>query len=125
MSIRQPQNVGTAGSDRRLKSDKYNDDGGQSPLRTGRFHRETNAIKYLRITVNSQQMGGVPCIRGLRIPVAKVIEMVADGMTPKPCTPVSLFEAYTRRARLTLNLAPKVARVCLVPLYRQVLSAFL
>lgn len=27
-------------------------------------------------------MGGVPCIRGLRIPVATIIEMVADGMTP-------------------------------------------
>lgn len=27
-------------------------------------------------------MGGLPCIRGLRIPVAAVIDMVADGMTP-------------------------------------------
>jgi len=26
-------------------------------------------------------MGGVPCIRGLRIPVASVVEMVGDGMT--------------------------------------------
>jgi len=25
-------------------------------------------------------MGGVPCIRGLRIPVATVVAMVADGM---------------------------------------------
>jgi uncharacterized protein (DUF433 family) len=25
-------------------------------------------------------MGGVPCIRGLRIPVATVIGMIADGM---------------------------------------------
>ena len=25
-------------------------------------------------------MGGVPCIRGLRIPIATVVEMVADGM---------------------------------------------
>jgi uncharacterized protein (DUF433 family) len=25
-------------------------------------------------------MGGVPCIRGLRIPVATVVDMVADGM---------------------------------------------
>ena len=40
-------------------------------------------MKFARITVNPQQMGGVPCIRGLRIPVATVIEMVADGMTPK------------------------------------------
>lgn len=40
-------------------------------------------MKFERITVNPQQMGGVPCIRGLRIPVATVIEMVADGMTQK------------------------------------------
>jgi len=26
-------------------------------------------------------MDGVPCIRGLRIPVATVVEMVADGMS--------------------------------------------
>ena len=36
---------------------------------------------YERITVDANQMGGVPCIRGLRIPVATVIGMVADGMT--------------------------------------------
>lgn len=34
-----------------------------------------------RITVEANQMGGVPCIRGLRIPVATVVGMVADGMT--------------------------------------------
>jgi uncharacterized protein (DUF433 family) len=36
---------------------------------------------YMRITVNPHQMGGVPCMRGLRIPVATVVAMVADGMT--------------------------------------------
>ena len=39
-------------------------------------------MNFARITVNPLQMGSVPCIRGLRIPVANVIEM-ADGMTPK------------------------------------------
>ena len=34
-----------------------------------------------RITIRQDQMGGVPCIRGLRIPVATVVGMVADGMT--------------------------------------------
>ena len=34
------------------------------------------------ITVNPAQMGGVPCIRGLRIPVATIVDMVANGMTP-------------------------------------------
>jgi uncharacterized protein (DUF433 family) len=36
---------------------------------------------FRRITINANQMGGVPCIRGLRIPVATVIGMIADGMT--------------------------------------------
>ncbi len=38
-------------------------------------------MKFTRITVDAKQMGGVACIRGLRIPVATVIGMVADGMT--------------------------------------------
>lgn len=38
-------------------------------------------MKFTRITVNPKQMGGVPCIRGLRLPVATVVGMVADGMT--------------------------------------------
>jgi uncharacterized protein (DUF433 family) len=38
-------------------------------------------MKFTRITANPKQMGGVPCIRGLRIPVATVVGMVADGMT--------------------------------------------
>ena len=38
-------------------------------------------MKFTRITVNPKQMGGVPCIRGLRIPVATVVGLVADGMT--------------------------------------------
>jgi len=37
--------------------------------------------KYTRITVDPEQMGGVPCLRGLRIPVATVVGMVAEGMT--------------------------------------------
>ena len=38
-------------------------------------------MRFTRITVNPEQMGGVPCIRGLRIPVATVVGMLADGMT--------------------------------------------
>jgi uncharacterized protein (DUF433 family) len=38
-------------------------------------------MKFDRITVDPKQMGGMPCIRGLRIPVATVVGMVADGMT--------------------------------------------
>ena len=38
-------------------------------------------MTFQRITVNPYQMGGVPCLRGLRIPVATVVGMVADGMS--------------------------------------------
>jgi len=38
-------------------------------------------MKFSRITLGPCQMGGVPCIRHLRIPVATVVGMVADGMT--------------------------------------------
>lgn len=38
-------------------------------------------MRFSRITVNPNQMGGVPCLRGLRIPVATVVSMVADGMS--------------------------------------------
>lgn len=37
-------------------------------------------MNYSRITINSGQMGGVPCIRGLRIPVSTLIGMLAEGM---------------------------------------------
>lgn len=37
-------------------------------------------MSFTRITVQPDQMGGVPCVRGLRIPVAAVVGMVADGM---------------------------------------------
>lgn len=38
-------------------------------------------MDFTRITTDPARMGGVPCIRNLRIPVATVVEMVADGMT--------------------------------------------
>ena len=38
-------------------------------------------MAFARVTINPAQMGGVPCIRGLRIPVATVVDMVAAGMT--------------------------------------------
>lgn len=39
-------------------------------------------MTFERITVDPRLMGGTPTIRGLRIPVATVVSMVADGMTP-------------------------------------------
>jgi uncharacterized protein (DUF433 family) len=38
-------------------------------------------VTFERITTNPDVMGGLPCIRGFRFPVATVVAMVADGMT--------------------------------------------
>jgi uncharacterized protein (DUF433 family) len=38
-------------------------------------------MPFPRITIRPDQMGGVACIRGLRIPVSAVVELVADGAT--------------------------------------------
>jgi len=40
-------------------------------------------MTFTRITIRADQMGGVPCIRGLRTPVATVVGMIADGMDRK------------------------------------------
>lgn len=37
-------------------------------------------MNFSRITVGQEKMGGVPCIRGLRIPVATIVGMFANGM---------------------------------------------
>ena len=34
-----------------------------------------------RITVNPQQCGGCPCIRGMRIRVVDILDMLAAGMS--------------------------------------------
>ena len=46
-------------------------------------------MTYDRITVNPDQMSGIPCVRDLRIPVATVISMIAEGMTGD-----EILEAY-------------------------------
>jgi len=44
---------------------------------------------FTRITVEPNKMGGVPCIRGLRIPVATVIGKLAAGMNQQ-----EILDAY-------------------------------
>jgi uncharacterized protein (DUF433 family) len=39
-----------------------------------------NMKHFKRITVDANQLGGTPCIRGLRIPVATVVGMISEGM---------------------------------------------
>jgi uncharacterized protein (DUF433 family) len=38
---------------------------------------------FERITVDPAQMGGVPCIRRLRIPVATVLRLLAGGLSER------------------------------------------
>jgi uncharacterized protein (DUF433 family) len=46
------------------------------------YSRHYNSpMAYTRITTDPGQMGGVPCLRGLRIPVATVVALVAEGQT--------------------------------------------
>jgi uncharacterized protein (DUF433 family) len=42
-----------------------------------------------RISAEPDKMGGVPCIRRLRIPVSTIVNMVADGMSTN-----EILEAY-------------------------------
>lgn len=62
-------------------------------------------MKYRRITVNPDQMGGVPCIRDLRIPVATVVGMIADGMSDK-----EILRAYPDLEREDLQEALRSRR---------------
>jgi uncharacterized protein (DUF433 family) len=47
-------------------------------------------MRFVRITADPNQMGGMPCLRGLRIPVATIVTMVADGMTES-----EILQAYS------------------------------
>jgi uncharacterized protein (DUF433 family) len=42
-------------------------------------------VAYLdeRITVDPEQCGGRPCIRGMRIRVSDVLDLLASGLTPE------------------------------------------
>jgi len=36
-----------------------------------------------RITVDPEQCGGRPCVRGMRIRVSDVLDLLADGLSPE------------------------------------------
>src|SRR6266566_10126923 len=50
-------------------------------------------------------MGGVPCLRGLRIPVATVIGMLGDGMTE-----AEILSAYPDLERADISALPRRER---------------
>ena len=61
-------------------------------------------MKFIRITVDANQMDGVPCLRGLRIPVATVVGLVADGMSE-----VEILSAYPDLEREDIREALRYA----------------
>ena len=65
-------------------------------------------IQFKRITVNPQQMGGIPCIRNLRIPVATIVGMVAEGMTEE-----KILRAYPDLTRADIREALRYAALAL------------
>ena len=72
-------------------------------------------MTFTRITVRADQMGGVPCIRGLRIPVATVVGMVADEMSEQ-----EILDAYpdleAEDIRESLRFAAEAVRERELPL---------
>lgn len=38
-------------------------------------------MAFERITINPKQMGGVPCVRGMRMPVTTIVRMLGSGWT--------------------------------------------
>jgi uncharacterized protein (DUF433 family) len=69
---------------------------------------EVRAMEFQRITVDPRQMGGVPCLRRLRIPVATVVGMVADGMSDE-----AILQAYPDLEREDIREALRYAAAAL------------
>jgi uncharacterized protein (DUF433 family) len=61
-------------------------------------------MEFHRISVDPRQMGGVPCLRRLRIPVATVVGMVADGMSED-----AILQAYPDLEREDIREALRYA----------------
>jgi len=72
-------------------------------------------MRFERITVKPGQMGGQPCIRGLRIPVATVVAMVADGMSTNEVV-AALPELEPADVAEALHYAAAALQEHLVPL---------
>jgi uncharacterized protein (DUF433 family) len=74
-------------------------------------------MSFERITVEPDKMGGQPCIRGLRIPVATVVAMVADRMTPEQIV-VELPDLEVEDVAEALRYAAEALRERELPLRR-------
>ena len=58
-------------------------------------------MKHLdRITMNPERMGGKPCIRGTRVTVGTIVNLIADNHSPD-----DILEAYPDLERLDIQAA--------------------
>ena len=75
-------------------------------------------MSFRRVTIDPAKMNGVPCIRDLRIPVATIVGMMAEGMTQK-----EILAAYPDLEeddiRETLQYAAEALRERELPLIMQ------
>jgi uncharacterized protein (DUF433 family) len=75
-------------------------------------------MSFRRVTIDPAKMTGVPCIRDLRIPVATIIGMMAEGMNEK-----EILAAYPDLEeddiRETLQYAAEALRERELPLIMQ------
>lgn len=46
-------------------------------------------MTFQRITINSEVMGGKPCVRGLRFPISRLLGLLASGETTE-----SILQSY-------------------------------
>lgn len=72
-------------------------------------------MRFERITVDPRQMGGQACIRGLRIPVATVVAMIADGMSIEEVV-AALPDLATEDVSEALHYAAAVLQERMLPL---------
>ena len=72
-------------------------------------------MEFKRITTNPGQMGGVPCLRGLRIPVATIVGLIAEGQTTQDI--LALYsDLDADDVREALLLAAEAVRERVLPL---------
>jgi uncharacterized protein (DUF433 family) len=67
-------------------------------------------LGFDRITFDPQVMGGRACLRGMRITVALIVNLVANGMTT-----AEILEAYPEDVRQALQYAAWLAEETVHP----------
>lgn len=74
-------------------------------------------MAFTRITTNARQMQGIPCVRGLRIPVATIVTLVAEGQSTPEILALypDLEEDDVREALLFAAEAVREGAIPLVP----------